>query len=82
MLSLYQRRKLLNNFNLTIAWLTMLIGLSALAWILWTLISHGIHGIQLSLFTQNTPAPGSEGGLLNAIVGSFAMTLMAAVIGT
>lgn len=82
MISLYQRRKLLNNFNLAIAWLAMLIGLSALGWILWTLISNGLHGIQLSLFTQNTPAPGSEGGLLNAIVGSFLMTMVAALIGT
>lgn len=82
MITLYQRRKLINNFNLFIAWITMLIGLAALGWILWTLISHGIHGINLALFTQNTPAPGSEGGLLNAIAGSFLMSITGALIGT
>ncbi len=82
MFSLYQRRKLINNFNLFIAWVAMFIGLAALGWILWTLISHGVHGLQLSLFTKNTPAPGSEGGLLNAIAGSFLMSMIGALIGT
>ncbi|BBP01825.1 phosphate ABC transporter permease PstA [Sulfuriferula nivalis] len=82
MITLYQRRKLINNFNLFFAWVTMFIGLAALGWILWTLLSHGIHGIKLSLFTQNTPAPGSEGGLLNAIAGSFLMSITGALIGT
>jgi phosphate transport system permease protein len=82
MLTLYQRRKLINNFNMLIAWITMFIGLSALGWILWTLISHGIHGINLALFTKNTPAPSSEGGLLNAIAGSFLMSMTGALIGT
>jgi len=33
------------------------------------------------VFTQNTPAPGSSGGLLNAIYGSLVMTLLGVLIG-
>ena len=42
-------------------------GVSWLALILFTLVYNGIPGINLQIFTQNTPPPGStEGGLLNA----------------
>ena len=33
------------------------------------------------MFTQTTPAPGSSGGLLNAIYGSLVMTLLGVLIG-
>jgi phosphate transport system permease protein len=82
MLSLYARRRLINNFNLTISLLSMLFGLFWLVWILWTLVAQGFHGLSLALFTQMTPPPGSNGGLLNAIAGSFAMTMVATLIGT
>jgi len=58
-----------------------LIGLAFLAAILWTLLSRGIGGLSLSVFTQTTPAPGSEGGLLNAIFGSLVMTLLGVLLG-
>ena len=57
------------------------IGLAFLAAILWTLFSRGIGGLTLRVFTQNTPAPGSSGGLLNAIYGSLVMTLLGVLIG-
>jgi phosphate transport system permease protein len=57
------------------------IGLAFLAAILWTLISRGIGGLSWSVFTQTTPAPGSSGGLLNAIYGSLVMTLLGVIIG-
>jgi phosphate transport system permease protein len=57
------------------------VGLAFLAAILWTLISKGFGGLSLSAFTQNTPAPGSEGGLLNAIYGSLVMTLLGVLLG-
>jgi phosphate transport system permease protein len=60
----------------------MLFGLSALAWILWTLVAFGLQGISLDMFTKMTPPPGSSGGLLNAIMGSLLMTLVATLIGT
>ncbi len=82
MIALYTRRRLINGINLTVALLAMLFGLFWLGWILWTLISHGFPSLSLSLFTQMTPPPGSNGGLLNAIAGSLFMTMVATLIGT
>src|SRR5207302_7857086 len=42
----------------------------------------GFGGLSLAVFTQMTPPPGSDGGLLNPIVGSLLMTTIAIVIGT
>ena len=58
------------------------IALLALAAILWSLLSQGIGGLNLDVFTLSTPAPGSRGGLANAIVGSIMMCLLAMVIAT
>lgn len=82
MLSHYARRKLLNRFNLMISAAAMLIGLLALGWILWVLLDFGFKGLSLKLFTEITPAPGSNGGLINAIAGSLGMTLLATLLGT
>ena len=46
------------------------------------LLVNGIGAITPSLFAQMTPPPGSDGGLLNAIVGSLLMTVIATAIGT
>ena len=82
MLSIYNRRRLLNQFSLTASTLTMLAGLLALGWILWTLLDFGFHGLSINLFTKSTPPPGSSGGLLNAIVGSLMMSVAGTAIGT
>jgi phosphate transport system permease protein len=59
-----------------------LFGVTWLALILFTLFYNGIAGISIQIFTQNTPPPGStEGGLLNAIVGSVIMTVIGVGIG-
>ena len=42
----------------------------------------GIAGLNIAVFTQMTPPPGSAGGLLNAIMGSLVMTILGVVIGT
>ncbi len=61
----------------------MSLGLIALLWILWTLFSKGFAALSWSLFTQDTPAPGSEGGgLRNAIVGSGLILLFSMLIST
>ena len=79
----YLRRRIINGFNLTVSLMAMLFGLFWLSWILLTLLDHGIQGLLNStLFTQMTPPPGSNGGLLNAIAGSFFMTMVATLIGT
>jgi phosphate transport system permease protein len=82
MLSLYARRRLINNFNLAASWLTMAFGLFWLFWILFTLLKYGLGGIGTALFTQMTPPPGSSGGLLNAIAGSLMMAAAGTLIGT
>jgi phosphate transport system permease protein len=56
------------------------IALTALAAILWSLLSQGLGGLNLAVFTESTPAPGSKGGLANAIVGSILMCALAMLI--
>lgn len=53
------------------------LALLALSAILLSLLVKGVGGLDLQVFTQSTPAPGSEGGLANAIVGSLMMLALA-----
>jgi phosphate transport system permease protein len=76
-----RRRKITATIALGASGLATAIGLAFLAAILWTLFSRGIGGLALRVFTQDTPAPGSSGGLLNAIYGSLVMTLLGVLIG-
>jgi len=64
---------------LTFCWLATGIAILALAAILWSLLTQGIGGLDLNIFTKSTPAPGSEGGLLNAILGSLMMCTVAMI---
>jgi phosphate transport system permease protein len=82
MFSLYARRRLINVLSLSISVLAMAFGLFWLGWILFTLLQHGIPGLSLAVFTQTTPPPGSDGGLINAIAGSLMMTALGTLIGT
>ncbi len=82
MFDLYARRRFINIVSLTISVLAMLFGLFWLGWILWTLLEHGLPGLGMHVFTQTTPPPGSNGGLINAIVGSLMMVAIATFIGT
>ena len=74
-------RKFKNAAFLTLSLAATLTGLACLAAILWTLLSHGLSGMSGRLFTQMTPPPGSQGGLLNALYGSAVMTLLGILIG-
>ena len=58
-----------------------LFGLFWLFWILWTTFRQGLGAINLALFTEMTPPPGSTGGLLNAFYGSAMMIALAVIIG-
>jgi phosphate transport system permease protein len=80
--ALYRKRRIINAFNLTVSMFTVLFGLFWLAWILWTLVYAGIGAIDFTFFTKTTPPPGSDGGLLNAILGSLVMSSVATLIGT
>jgi len=81
-LGLVARRKVLNAVALVAATATTLFGLFWLAWILWTTFSQGAAALSPRLFTEMTPPPGSEGGLLNALFGSFLMVALGVGIGT
>ena len=75
-------RKIVNGLALCMSGLATVIGLFCLGAILWTLVSSGLAGMSVALFTQNTPPPGdSGGGILNAIYGSVVMTLIGILIG-
>ena len=83
MSSIYLRRKIADKLALVLSLLAVVVGLSALLWILWTLFSNGLAALTLNFFTQSTPAPGTEGGgLANAIVGSLMMVGLATLIST
>ncbi len=82
MISLYAKRRFINGFNLAMSLAAMLFGLFWLVWILITLFNAGIDAISPALFSQMTPPPGENGGLLNAIAGSLMMTVVATLIGT
>jgi phosphate transport system permease protein len=58
------------------------IGLIGLFMILVVLLWKGVGGLSVAVFTENTPPPGSAGGLLNAIVGSLIMTIIGVAVGT
>lgn len=76
-----RKRQISNVVAFTASTIATLIGISALIAILWALLSNGIKGMSWDVFTQMTPAPGSKGGLANAIFGSVLMTLMGILIG-
>ena len=78
----YLFRRGLNVFNLGMSMAATLFGLFWLGWLLWTLVSHGISSLNVELFTANTPPPGAEGGMANAMIGSLLLTAMGVVIGT
>lgn len=82
MISLLLRRRFWNAFNLTMAVLATGFGLFWLLWILWTTLDAGFAALDLRLFTQDTPAPGSLGGLRNAFAGSLIMIGLAVLVGT
>ena len=74
-------RKFINLVALGLSGLATAVGLFFLGAILWTLIRSGVAGMSLQLFTAMTPPPGGSGGLLNAIYGSVAMTVIGILIG-
>jgi len=80
--SLYLRRRIGNIVAITASCATALFGLFFLGWILFTLASKGLAGINWDLFTKMTPPPMQDGGLANAFFGSAVMCALAIGIGT
>jgi len=82
-LGLYRRRQLSNKIGLFLSMAAMALGLTVLLWILVVLFKNGLAAVDLNLFSQDTPAPGSEGGgLRNAIVGSLMMLGLTVLVAT
>jgi phosphate transport system permease protein len=80
--SLYARRRRRNAVAMSLSLLATMIGLGWLVLILGVLLWQGLSGLSLKVFTEMTPPPGSDGGLLNPILGSLIMTGLAVLIGT
>lgn len=81
--NLYRKRLLTNRIGIGLSMMAMALGLAVLLWILFVLFKNGFAALDWNMFTQSTPAPGSEGGgLANAIVGSLLMVGFSTLIGT
>jgi phosphate transport system permease protein len=74
------RRSLANGVFIGFCTLSAALAVSALAAILVSLLVNGLGGLELKVFTESTPAPGAQGGLANAIVGSLMMCAIAMVV--
>jgi phosphate transport system permease protein len=81
-LSLGRSRKRADRIVRILCVLATIIGLAFLASILITLFYRGFEAMNLRVFTHVTAPPGSEGGLLNAIVGSLIQASLGTAIGT
>ncbi|HEX4408010.1 MAG TPA: phosphate ABC transporter permease PstA [Xanthobacteraceae bacterium] len=78
----YSGRRRRNVVATSLALGATLFGLGWLVMILGVLLWEGFSGLSLAVFTEMTPPPGSAGGLLNPIVGSLMLTILAVLIGT
>jgi phosphate transport system permease protein len=81
-LSLGRRRNFTDRIARALATLATLIGIGFLASILITLFYLGLAGLSPHVFVAITKAPGANGGLANAIVGSIIQAGLGTLIGT
>jgi len=81
-LAKYRRRRFRSSITIALCWAASGLGLTILAVILATLLYKGFAGLSPKVFTEMTPPPGSDGGLLNAISGSLVMTFIGVIVGT
>jgi phosphate transport system permease protein len=81
--AIYAKRKRTNWIGLALSMVSMALGMIFLLWILSILFYKGFSAIDWNMFTQSTPAPGSDGGgLANAIVGSLLIVASCTLIST
>ncbi len=78
----YAARRRRNRIAQGLSLAATLLGLGWLVLILGALLWEGFAGLSLAVFTEMTPPPGAAGGLLNPIVGSLMLTVLAVLIGT
>jgi len=80
--ALFAARRRRNGIAMGLSLAATAFGLGWLVLILANLLWEGFAGLSLKVFTEMTPPPGSDGGLLNPIMGSLIMTVIAVMIGT
>jgi len=80
--TLYNARRRRSVIAMALSLAATLFGLGWLVLILGVLLYEGFSGLSLKVFTEMTPPPGADGGLLNPIMGSLVLTALAVVIGT
>jgi phosphate transport system permease protein len=76
----FRRRRIVNNIVFLFSVLSTVFGLFWLFWILATTVINGFSAMSPALITK-TPPPGEDGGILNALYGSFLMIGIATAIG-
>jgi len=80
--SLYAGRRRRNIIAMGLSLTATALGLGWLVLILSSLLWEGFSGLSLRVFTELTPPPGAAGGLLNPLIGSLILTVLAVIIGT
>jgi phosphate transport system permease protein len=78
----YRARRRSNAVAMGLALAATTFGLGWLVLVLGALLWKGFSGLSPAVFTQMTPPPGASGGLLNPIIGSLILTVLAVAIGT
>ena len=78
----YHRRRWGNRLATVLSIGAAAFGLTWLVLILLVLVVKGVGGLSLAVFTEMTPPPGGAGGLLNPIIGSLILTILAVLFGT
>jgi phosphate transport system permease protein len=79
---LYATRRRRNGVAMVLSVAATVFGMGWLVMILAVLLWEGVSGLSLSVFSEMTPPPGAAGGLLNPIIGSLILTVLAVLIGT
>jgi phosphate transport system permease protein len=77
----YRRRRFTNGLATTLGTGATLFGLFWLVWILFVTLTNGIQALTPKIFLMETPPPGADGGLSNALLGSLEMSMLGILVG-
>jgi phosphate transport system permease protein len=82
MIPVVARRRMVDVLSKLLMGFATAIGVFFLFWIIWTTLKFGLSGMHWTLFTQDTPPPGTDGfGLRNAFVGSLLLLGLSLLVG-
>jgi phosphate transport system permease protein len=77
----YKRRRVTDVLAKLLGTAATVFGLFWLTWILLVTLGYGVRALTPQILTANTPPPGAEGGLANALFGSLEMSVLGVLIG-